>query len=128
MGAESPVFFPPMTRCDKSCFHYHYENIMIHTHCNNTFIQPVGITQTASMVLATSPRSMQGIGIIHSYILQFVDHLKIICDHGGKDTETGKLLTIELDAINIQAGLGGSLLEIDPLPHPGLNIAGGIIP
>ena len=78
----------------------------------------MGIIWTASMVLATAPWSMQGIGIIHLYIFQLVDHLKIIYDHGRKDTETGKLLTIELDAINIQAGLGGSPLEINPSTTP----------
>ena len=38
----------------------------------------MGIIWTASMVLATTPQSMQGIGIIHLYILQLVDHLKDI--------------------------------------------------
>ena len=56
--------------------------------------------------------------MIHLYILQLVVHLKVISDHGGKDTETGKLFSIELDALNLQAGLRESPLDIDPSDTP----------
>ena len=78
----------------------------------------MGIIRTANTILATSPRQLRGLGLIHLYILQLVNHLKVICDHGGKDTETGKLLSIELNALNLQAGVGESPLVIDPLDTP----------
>ena len=78
----------------------------------------MGIIRTANTILATSPRRHRGLGMIHLYILQLVDHLKVICDHGGKDTETGKLLSIELDALNLQAEIGESPLDIDPSTTP----------
>ena len=61
---------------------------------------------------------MQGVGLIHLYILQLVDHLKIICNHGGEQTDTGTLLRNELEALNIQAGLGDSPFDINPLRTP----------
>ena len=56
--------------------------------------------------------------MIHLYIVQLVDHLKVICDHGGKETETGKLLSIELNVLNLQAGIEESPINIDPLDTP----------
>ena len=78
----------------------------------------MGIIRTANTILETSPRQLRGLGLIHLYILQLVDHLKVICDHGGKDTETGKLLSIELDALNLQVRVGESPLNIDPSDTP----------
>ena len=74
----------------------------------------MGIIRTANSALATTPSNMRGVGIIHLYILQLVDHLKVICDHGNEQTETGKLLKNGLEALQLQSGLGGSPFNIDP--------------
>ena len=67
----------------------------------------MGIIRTANRILATSTVSMQGVGLIHLYVLQLVDHLKVICNHGGENTDTGTLLRNELEALVLQSGLGG---------------------
>ena len=72
----------------------------------------MGIIRTANTTLATSPRNMQG--VVHLYILQLVDHLKVICNHSGDTTDTGTLLRNKLEAITIQAGKGGSPLNFNP--------------
>ena len=62
---------------------------------------------------------MRGIGLIHLYILQLTDHLTVLCNHGGTNTETGTLLRNELEALTIQAGLGGkSPFNLNPTNKP----------
>ena len=78
----------------------------------------MGIIRSANMVLTTSTTAMRGAGLIHLYVLQLVDHLKVICNHGGEQTDTGTLLRNELEALTIQAGLGGSPFSINPLQTP----------
>ena len=75
----------------------------------------MGIIGSANTILATSPSTMRGVGLINLYVLQLVDHLKVICNHGGEQTDTGTLLRNELEALTIQAGLGGSPFSINPL-------------
>lgn len=74
----------------------------------------MGIVRTASNVLATAPTRYRGIGITNFYILQMVDHLRIACDHGDSDLDTGQLLRMTLEITQLQAGIGGSPLHIKP--------------
>ena len=78
----------------------------------------MGIVCTANTQLATSTTVMRGIGLIHLYILQLVDHLKAICNHGGENTDTGTLLRNELEALIIQAGHSGFPFNLDPRKIP----------
>ena len=67
-------------------------------HLTKTLIQgtllKMGVVQTANNVLVTVHQDYRGLGIIHLYILQMIDHLKIICNHGGTTSDTGKLLMV----------------------------------
>ena len=78
----------------------------------------MGIVRTANRVLVTAEREYWGFGLSHVYVLQLVDHLKVICDHGGQDTDTGTLLMASLEAFSIQAGFHENLLTIDPSVLP----------
>ena len=53
-------------------------------------------------------------GIINFYILQMVDHLKIACDHGDSNSDTGQLLRTTLEVTQLQDGVGGNPLQIKP--------------
>ena len=75
----------------------------------------MGIIRSANTTLATSTTAMWGVGLIHLYVLQLVDHLKVICNHGGENTDTGTLLRNKLEALAIQSGTGGSPFCINPL-------------
>ena len=79
-------------------------------------LSKMGFIRTANMRLAISPRNMQGIGLIHLYILQLVDHLKILCNHGGEETNTGTRK--KLEALTIQTGKGGSPFNFNPAKIP----------
>ena len=74
----------------------------------------MGIVRTASNVLATAPTRYRGIGIINFYILQMVDHLKIACNHGDNNSDTGQLIRTTLEITQLRAGLGGNPLQIKP--------------
>ena len=47
-----------------------------------------------------------------------MDHLKVICDHGGQDTDTGTLLTASLETFAIQAGFQENPFMIHPTILP----------
>ena len=74
----------------------------------------MGIIRTANNVLATAPTRYRGMGIINLCILQMVDHLKVACDHGDNDSDTGQLLQTTLEITQLQAGVGGNPLHIKP--------------
>ena len=42
----------------------------------------MGIVRTANRVLVTAERDFWGFGLTDVYVLQLVDHLKVLCDHG----------------------------------------------
>ena len=74
----------------------------------------MGIVRTASNVLATAPIRYRGLGIVNFDILQMVDHLRIACDHGDSDSDTGQLLRTTLETTQIQTGIGENPLYIKP--------------
>ena len=93
---------------------------MTYTQCNHltrTLIQgtlsKMGVVRTANNVLVTAPQDYRGMGIIHLDILQMIDHLKIICNHGSTTSNTGKLLTVQLESLLVQTGIGGSPFNLD---------------
>ena len=58
-----------------------------------------------------------GLGIIHLYILQMIEHFKNICNHGGTTSDTGKLLTVQLESLAVQTGIGGPPFDLDPMKY-----------
>ena len=97
---------------------------MTHAQCDHltrTLFQgtlsKMGVVQTANNVLVTAPQDYQGMGIIHLNILQMIDHLKVICNHGGTPSDTGKLLTVQLESLTVQTGIGGSPFDLDPTKY-----------
>ena len=80
-------------------------------------LSKMGVVQTANTVLVTAPQDYQGMGIIHLNILQMLDHLKIICNHGGTPSDTGKLLMVQLESLAVQTGIGGSPFGLDPTKY-----------
>ena len=87
-------------------------------HLTRTLIQgtlsKMGVVRTANNILVKAPHDYRGMGIIHLDILQMIDHLKIICNHGGTSSDTGKLLTVQLESLAIQTGIGGLPFDLDP--------------
>ena len=74
----------------------------------------MGIVRTANNVLATAPTSYRGFGIINFYILQMVDHLKMACDHGDSESDTGQPLQTTIEITQLQAGVEGNPMHIQP--------------
>ena len=78
----------------------------------------MGIVRMANRTLATAETKFQGLGLTHLYVLQLVDHLKVICNHGGTLSDTGILLSASLESFALQAGYKGNPLDLqlDNLP------------
>ena len=74
----------------------------------------MGIVRTANSVLVMTPHIYRGLGIVNLYIQQLVDHLKVICNHGGIESETGMLISIELELLSLQVGVGRNSFKINP--------------
>ena len=74
----------------------------------------MGIVRTANRILATAETKHRGLGLTHLYVLQLVDHLKVICDHGGTKSDTGILLEASLEAFAIQAGYTDNPFDLQP--------------
>ena len=62
---------------------------LISRHLIRGVLPKMGIVRSAYTTLATSTSAMQGVGLIHLYILQLVDHLEVICNHGGEQRDIG---------------------------------------
>ena len=78
----------------------------------------MGVVQTANNIFGTAYQDYHGLGIIYLYILQMIDHLKIICNHGGITLDTGKLLMVQLESRTVQTGVGGSPFDLDLVELP----------
>ena len=78
----------------------------------------MGIAWTANRTLATAKTKLHGLGLTHLYILQLVDHLKVLCDHGGTSSDTGILLSASLESFALQAGYADNPfdLQLEHLP------------
>ena len=74
----------------------------------------MGIVRTASNVLATAPTNFREMGIINFDILQLVDHLRMACNDGDSESDTGQLLRTTLEITQLQTGIGGNPLHIKP--------------
>ena len=66
-------------------------------------------------MLATAKKDFWGFGLTHIYVLQLVDHLKILCDHRGQAIDTGTLLKASLESFAIQAGVHENPFKINPI-------------
>ena len=74
----------------------------------------MGIVRTANRTLATPETKLQGLGLTHLFVLQLVDHLKKVCDHGGTNSDTGTLLSASLEGFALQAGYEDNPLKLQP--------------
>ena len=74
----------------------------------------MGIVRTANRTLATAETRLRGLGLTHLYVLQLVDHLKIVCDHGGTGSDTGILLSASLKGFALQAGYTDNPFDLQP--------------
>ena len=72
------------------------------------------IVRTANRTLTTAETKLRGLGLTHLYILQLVDHLKAVCDHGGTGSDTGILLSASLEAFSLQAGYTDNPFDLQP--------------
>ena len=74
----------------------------------------MGIVQTSNRTLTTAETKLRGLGLTHLYVLQLVDHLKILCNHGGTHSDTGILLSASLESFALQAGYEGNPYNLQP--------------
>jgi Reverse transcriptase (RNA-dependent DNA polymerase). len=76
-----------------------------------------GIVRTTPSVLATSPISLGGFGLMSFEIEQLTQHIGLLMQHGpDRQTTTGQLLRSTLEYYALEAGLPG-----DPLSFPALG-------
>ena len=68
--------------------------------------------------MATAETKLRGLGLTHLYVLQLIDHLKVVCDHGGTSSDTGILLSAILEGFVLQAGYAGNPFDLQPEQLP----------
>ena len=55
------------------------------------------------------PKSVQGLGLDNLYDKQYIRHVKDILDYGHKNSTSGDILKLAIEATKLEAGIGGSL-------------------
>ena len=73
----------------------------------------MGYNQKIPKVFRYGPKSLLGLGLPHLHTMQGTAQIKAILFHISKNTMLGKLLLIELEAINIELGIGAHLFDLD---------------
>jgi hypothetical protein len=81
----------------------------------SSFLQKLGVNQHYPRAVVFGPRDMGGLELRDLYVEQGVAQIMLIMEHVYNETETGRLLTISLDTLQMEAGTSGLLL-MDTLP------------
>ena len=67
-----------------------------------------GVVRNLDRSIVYGDTMYQGLGLRHPYILQGIEHIKIILTHGVSQSLTGILLRTNIEASKQELGLGGS--------------------
>ena len=78
-------------------------------------IQGLGIARSTAAAIIHGPKSRNGLEIIDYYTYQLIEHIKILIDHLGTKSRSGKLLETVIEEHTLELGMEGDLWEIK---HP----------
>ncbi|MGL5936611.1 MAG: hypothetical protein ACRCZI_13435, partial [Cetobacterium sp.] len=70
-----------------------------------------GITRMFPKSVLYGPMLFQGLDVMHMFDYQELEHLKILLQHGNKDTKLTELLKHSWEALRLELGLPGALTD-----------------
>ena len=74
----------------------------------------LGVIRTMRRTAVHLPCHMNGLGIPDLYILQGIDHIKVLLDHGGQPTATGELLQNTIETHMLETGSSNNFFSSSP--------------
>ena len=76
-------------------------------------LQKAGISRSFPRDVLFGPELCQGMGVIHPFHFQELEHLQTILRTGNSFNTTGKLLQLCLESMKLELGMPGSIWELD---------------
>lgn len=73
----------------------------------------MGLCSRTRRLLLQIPRCFNGLGQPDLWIIQGIDHIKALMDHGSRQSATGKLLQNSIEIHLVELGTAGSILQHD---------------
>ena len=77
----------------------------------NSVLPRAGFARTFPRSVVYAPIAFQGLGVQNLWDFQFSRHIQDIVDQTWRDTPTGKLLRLNLEAAKLEAGVYGHLFD-----------------
>ena len=72
-----------------------------------------GIVRTAAKQLVYGPEELGGFGFSDLYTKQMAAHIQMLLDHGHEQAETGQLLRCLAEAVLLESGMDGNVLDLN---------------
>lgn len=86
----------------------------INTELRKAALGKMGLVRNAPVIPVEAPIEYGGLGTATNvYKNQMIDHSIILMNHGHRETTTGKLLRIALEALSVESGIGGDPGKFD---------------
>ena len=79
-----------------------------------------GVVRNLDRTIVFGDTMYQGLGLRHPYILQGIEHIKVLMTHGVSQSLTGMLLRTNIEASKQELGLGGSFFTQNYKLYKGL--------
>ena len=73
----------------------------------------MGVVRTAPREVIFAPPSLGGIGLNRTETDQVIDQVKMIIQHGHRDTIAGRLIRNTIQQLSCEIGIGGNPFEVD---------------
>ena len=73
----------------------------------------VEISRNFPKTVLYGPKMYQGLGILHPYYNQQLQHIEVCIHEGDRDTITGELIRASLEQLQVEIGLPGNLFDQD---------------
>jgi hypothetical protein len=90
---------------------YHCQKIM------SAFLQvalpKMGYVRTMARNIVFAPTDIMGGGVRDLFLIQLIQHIQILLDHGNQVTVTGRLLRVVVEGCYIETGFGGDLFNVN---------------